>query len=452
MTESRKIGPLVQTDQNKNHTFPEQLNTPNHMLLFIKFVLSACISMRAASRIFNQISSFLELDILVPSWYTGRLWLLRVGLYKLERPKQIAEDWIWIIDHTILLGNLKCMVILGIRQSDFPSGELYLTHEDVEPISLILVEHSNGEVVFQQLEENIIKTGIPKQIVSDHGPDIKSGADKFCEKYDTIQTYDMKHKGATILKRELKDDPDWDDFVKKASKTSKKVQQTALSALAPPKQRSKARYMNVDKLVYWGHKTLSYLDHEKTNMPEKFGKDNVYQKLEWLYEFRGNLNDWKNLVDIIKTADKFTNFMGLYKGFHLDLQEELSELPTNDEFMHIQKELVIFAKEQQDKIGDDDRLLGSSEIIESVIGKYKGLQHDQVKGGFTGMLLGLAASVSELTLDTVQKAIATIPTKKVWDWIKKNIGKTMYSERKEINRIAKKQEQNSDEILCLIQG
>ena len=404
--------------------------------------------MRASSRILNLISSFLGLNITAPSWYTGRLWLLRIGLYKLERPKQIAEAWIWIIDHTIQLGKEKCLVILGIRQKHLPKAELYLKHEDVEPIALIPVEHSNGEVVFQQLEENIQKTGVPKQIVSDQGTDLKSGIERFCQKYDTIHTYDMKHKGAAILKRELKDEPDWREFVKQASNTGKKVQQTALSALAPPNQRSKARYMNVDKLVEWGHSMLSYLDHEKSKKPKEFEKSTLNKKLGWIYGFRNKLKDWKILVEMIETANNYINFVGLFNNIHQDLEAELSHFTAHELFGHIPRQLVLFVKEQEENIAGGDRLLGSSEIIESVIGKYKGLQRDQVKGGFTGMLLGLAASVSDFSIDTVQKALTVVSTKNVWYWIKNNIGKSVYSKRKEIHMIVKNMEQNRDDIRC----
>lgn len=408
--------------------------------------------MRATSRILKLISSFLGLNIATPSWYTGRLWLFRIGLYKLDRPKQIAEDWIWIIDHTIQLGKEKCLVILGIRQTHLPEAELYLKHEDVEPIALIPVEQSNGEVVYQQLEDNTQKTGVPKQIVSDHGTDVKSGIARFCRKYNTIHTYDIKHKSAAILKRELKDEPDWQQFVKKASNTGKKVQQTDFSALAPPNQRSKARYMNVDKLVHWGHNTLCYLDYEKSRDAQKFEKSTLYQKLGWIYGFRDKLKDWKILVDMVETANNYVNFVGLFKNIHKDLEGELSEYTANESFGHISKELVLFVKKQEENIVDDSRHLGSSEIIESIIGKYKGLQRDQVKGGFTGMLLGLAASVSDFSMDTVHKAISTVSTKTVWNWVKDNVGKSVYSKRKAIHEIIKKMEQNSDEYRCPIQA
>ena len=139
--------------------------------------------------------------------------------------------------------------------------------------------------------------------------------------------------------------------------------------------------------------------------------------------------------------------MGLYKGIDVYLEEHLSEIPVNAKYEFIREELVEFVRDQQGKIGDDKRLLGSSEIIESVIGKYKGLQGDQVKGGFTGMILGLAAAVSDFNMDTVRNAMESIPTRKVWDWVKRKVGKSVYSQRKEFRGISKLQEQNWAEIL-----
>ncbi len=43
---------------------------------------------------------------------TGRLWLLRIGLAALLRPKTIANDWVWLVDHSIQIGRCKCLVIL----------------------------------------------------------------------------------------------------------------------------------------------------------------------------------------------------------------------------------------------------------------------------------------------------------------------------------------------------
>lgn len=59
------------------------------------------------------IMAFLQLPCRSPSWFTGRLWLLRIGYDTLTRPKEAAEDGVWIVDHTVQMGAEKCFVILA---------------------------------------------------------------------------------------------------------------------------------------------------------------------------------------------------------------------------------------------------------------------------------------------------------------------------------------------------
>ena len=111
-----------------------------------------------------QLNASTGLSTSIPSWDSGRLWLMRIGLYKLNRPKPKADDWVWIIDFSIQLGKEKCLVILGVRQCDLPPEGQALRHEDMEPITLVPVEQANGTIVYQKLEEAAVKTGVPRAI------------------------------------------------------------------------------------------------------------------------------------------------------------------------------------------------------------------------------------------------------------------------------------------------
>jgi hypothetical protein len=70
-------------------------------------------------------------------------------------------------------------------------------------------------------------------------------------------------------------------------------------------------------------------------------------------------------------------------------------------------------------------------MIESVFGKLKRLEQDQAKSGFTRLLQSVSAMVSTTTEDVVQKAIETVPTKRVLVWCKENIGQSAQAKRKE---------------------
>lgn len=158
------------------------------MGLFIALVLSAAVSLRGASRVLELWGTVVELPGAAPAWYTGRLWLLRVGYSKLTRPKAQATDWVWIIDHTIQLGVQKGLVILGVRLSALPAPGTCLRHEDVEPIALYPVRTSNGEVVYQQLTAAVAHTGVAREILSDGGSDLQAGIAQFQQAHPETQT------------------------------------------------------------------------------------------------------------------------------------------------------------------------------------------------------------------------------------------------------------------------
>jgi hypothetical protein len=392
--------------------------------------------------------NFLKIPVPSPSWYSGRLWLLRLGYYKLTRQKEIANDWIWIVDHTVQIGVDKCFVILGIRRSSLPPRGNCVSHEDVESICLDPVKESNGKIVWQQLEKAIEKTGIPREIIGDHGSDLAKGIKDFCLQHqETCYIYDIKHKTAAVLKHELENDEKWLKFIGLANKTKVSVQQTILAFLAPPNQRSKSRYMNVDILIKWGLKTLAFVDQQQKEKNNKFDNDQIGEKLGWITAFREMLIELEDILMIVETTESFVRKNGLYNGCYIELKESMVFMANTDRAKKVQGLLLAFVEEESSKAKPDERLLGSSEVIESLFGKLKGIEQDQAKSGFTNLLLSAAAIVSKTTDEVVEKAMKAVRTKEVLDWCKKNIGQSVQSMKKEAFAFYKKTEQKQDQKL-----
>ena len=276
-------------DVPRKHTY-----SIGQMMMFITLVLEG-ISMRGAAKAMEIFFLQFQVNLLIPSWYAGRFWMMRLGLFKLLAPKQIASDWVWILDHTSQSGSEKCLLILGVRLSKLGSN-LCLKHEDVEPISLIPVKSSNGDIVWQQLEDSVKKTGVPRAIVADHGPDIKTGIEKFCNHHKkTAYVYDIKHKTASVLKQELKGNEEWESFCKYASQKRNEVQQTRLAPAMPPNQKSKARYMNVGRLISWGKKLLSFFKRSKNEDLDGIDHEEIERKFEGLKDYECKLSEWDEL-------------------------------------------------------------------------------------------------------------------------------------------------------------
>lgn len=390
--------------------------------------------------------STFEVRHVAPSWWTGRLWLLRLGYYKLMRPQARAEDWVWIVDHTLQLGLEKCLVILGIRLCDLPPG-CSVGHADVEPLALYPVKHSNGEVVFEQLEQTVSKTGVPREIVGDHGSDLKSGIERFSQAHpETAYVYDIKHQSASLLKQLLRADKDWEAFTGLAARAKSQLQQTALAFLAPPNQRSKARYMNLDTLIGWGANVLEFLDSPEGVQHNAQGR--LEDKLGWVKGFRAQLQEWHALLALTTTAERVVRTQGIYRGCARVLEKQLVSVVNTPRTKRVRQELVKFVAGEALKARAGERLLGSSEVIESIFGKLKRIERDQARSGFTALVLSIPAMVSTTTHDVIHKALETVATNKVAEWSKSFLGKTIQAQRKEAFRSTNKKEQKPDQLLA----
>ncbi|MHC1574281.1 MAG: hypothetical protein ACXQTY_00535 [Candidatus Methanogasteraceae archaeon] len=212
------------------------------------------------------------------------------------------------------------------------------------------MKQSNGEVVFQQLEDATSKTGIPREIVGDHGSDLKSGVEKFCEKYqETCYIYDIKHKTASVLKHVLGNDEVWQEFTQLAAQTKRKVQQTQLAALAPPNQRTKARYMNVDILIRWGLKIDIFLEKQKMGVNQEFDQKQVEEKFGWVAGFRKNIKEWVVLLDIVTTTENLVRTQGLCADSYLELEDLLSDQAHTEQTIQVREELLNFVREESSK-------------------------------------------------------------------------------------------------------
>ncbi|MCK5905150.1 MAG: hypothetical protein KAG86_07685 [Gammaproteobacteria bacterium] len=415
----------------------DQVKIPNHtysatlICLLLQLVIEASISLRGSEKALTIFNRFFNESLgRVPSWLSVRSWLLRLGYYKLMQAKAIANDWCWIADHTIQLGTTKCLLILGLRLSDLPPEGESLRYEHLEPIDLFPVETSNGEIVWQQLETAALKTGVPRVIVSDYGSDLKSGIEKFCESHNPCTSiYDIKHKTACLLKGILEKDSAWEDFRKQAAQTKNQLQQTALSHLKAPNQRSKSRYMNADILLDWGNKTLQLLNSdiefseaEKEKLP----------KLDWLKAQDENLKQWTEHLEVITLAEQWVRKKGIIREGGEALkecyQQALPELHHANSIF-LKESLIDFVKTQGSACNYGGKQLGSSEIIESVFGKQKYLERNYAKEGFSSLILGIGALVGKITVDTVKEALSSTPVKIVTKWCKDELGETLQSKK-----------------------
>lgn len=422
---------------------PEDLDVPIPRHQFPLGVVAASLGLvlRARTRLLRvpsvvqMLGNWCGQDISPPSYHSARLWLMRLGLHELNRPKLHADDWMWILDHTMQLGSHKCLIVVGVRQSAWDADDRILQHEDVELIDLVPVIGSNGDVVFRQLKAAAKRTGPPRAITSDDGSDLRRGIALFREVYPaTAWLRDIKHKTACLLKHALERDASWAKFVEQAHRFKQQVAQSPLAGIAPPQQRSKARYMNADVLVDWAQESLRLLDRPKAirNAGLKVGQ--VEEKLGWLRIYAPQARRWQEMLSVVGAGEHYVR----HEGVHREAARELAAVlpkPSSPPASRLRKQLLEFVAEEGAQAREGERLLGSSEVLESIIGKFKHLAGERGPHGLTGMLLSIGALVGKVSVATVQAAMTAVRTHDVWDWCRSHLGSTVQSIRQRIRRL-----------------
>jgi hypothetical protein len=400
----------------------------------LALVLRTGTRLKRVAEVLSVHWNWCRLDVRVASYYSVRLWLLRLGLYQLSRPKVHAHDWLWIMDHTMQLGERKCLIVVGIRQSAWNAQERVLGHEDVELIDLVPVSESNGKVVYRQLQAAVAKTGVPRAIVSDGGSDLHAGIERFRKAHpSTAWLYDIKHKTACLLKHALEHDASWPVFMEKVHRFKQQVSLTPLAALAPPQQRSKARYMNMDVLVDWARESLLLLDRPQAMRKAGLKVRQVEEKLGWLRKFAPQVRRWGEMLAVIGTAEHYVR----HEGVHAKAAEELAVVLPKSAIPAVQrlhKQLLEFIAAEGQQAREGERLLGSSEVLESIIGKFKHVAGERGQHGLTGMVLSVGALVGNLAVATVQAAMTETTTNEVWTWCRSHLGATVQSVRQRIRQ------------------
>lgn len=430
----QEINKLTKELSKKNESNIQRFNEPvarhkyslEHIKLSISLVLSS-VGLRCSARATGIFCNELGLPVNSQSWYSSRLWLLKLGLFKLTRAKEQADDWLWIMDHSVQWGSEKCLLILGIRKKNLPRDRA-LRYSDVEPIELLPVTKSNGDIVYQQLQNTVKKTGIPRAIISDKGSDIKSGIDKFIELHNhTIHVYDITHCVAACLKSTLENDLDWQSFIEFASMAQRYMRQTSVAALAPPNQRSKARYMNISQLVTWATKIIALL---KNGEVASYDENEINRKLGWIHYYSDDIERWGRIDKIATKITSHINRYGISRGTTGRLISDLSSQQLCEHSLGFQENILRRILKTECKVHVGEHMLGSSDIIESLFGKFKNLEQAQSSSGFTNLLLALPAMVGDQCANIIKTAMEKTKAKEVWGWLKSNIGLSVQAKRK----------------------
>jgi len=336
----------------------------------------------------------------------------------------------------------------------------------------------------------------PVQIVSDHGSDIKKGIGLYKQKHpQLVWTHDVTHAMALLLKKELKNNETYQTFMRQCNLTRQQTKQTPLYFLSPPKQRAKSRYLNIESHIRWAQQLLLYQDQadfsainpgyqlDKTALellqtqldpdtlthltkldlktfPDRhsfchhlsrhlgadrwaeyqpalchaadLGRRAFEEKLGWLSTYRSALPTYAQLSTLVNTIAQQLKLQGLSRSSPDLFIKQTASLTLSPRLQRFRNLILAYLRSHIAPLSPNQTLLASSDVLESIFGKYKLFSSERSFKEIGQMILTIPLFTAKLTPQRVKLALETISMSDVQSWAKQTFGQSMLSKRRNL--------------------
>jgi len=418
-------------------------------------------------------------------------WVYRWGLFVLQSLPERRDDWIYVIDHTIALGNEKCLVILGITVEQLNQVGYSPCHQDMQVLGVEITSSSTGSWVAERLERVAEKTGYPVQIVSDHGSDLCKGIELFKENApECVATYDVTHRLAVALKHELAEDQEWIGWISRCDSVRQSLQQTALQFLVCPRTRSKARFMGYHRHLSWAEDMLDYYDRgdfrlihvgyrlsmamwvmlvhywgqprvealrqqvnktyedreafekmlkEHCDLPLEdydawfwengdLGREKFLEHFQWLIDSRETIVVYGEIMDGVTSIQTTLKKKGLHTGSPDEIRKDLPKMQSMRAQKFVDRQIEAITQDAK-AVSAGQTWLASSDIIESVFGKYKTFTQRSPVNVVGKLVLAIPAFIGKVTVPLVKAAMETVSNSDVRAWFAEHLNMSRLTAR-----------------------
>jgi hypothetical protein len=277
---------------------------------------------------------------------------------------------IWMIDMSIGLGTGKILTVLALNAHHHQLGPSAPGLNDVHCMAVSVADSWTGESIAAFIERLIASAGRPAAYLKDGGTDLRKSIRLLDEQGLASPCIDdISHFIANLLKWWYQDQPIFETFLSASGRVSAKLKQTVLACLAPPKVQTKARFMNVHRLIRWADQLLRLSPAGGARKGSTLSKlraclDQLPSCRAFIKRFRDDAAPLIECQRIFKTRGLSHSTIAQCEPFI----QAIGSAPIRREFtLYLQVQLQIATKLGLDHIG----LPVSSDQIESLFGQGK---------------------------------------------------------------------------------
>ncbi len=232
----------------------------------LQLFLVVRIGFRAVSRVLSLLALALGIHQ-APCPQTIINWVIRLTLVRIDAARMLrgvplsqapfSNGLIWMIDISIGLGTGKILAVLAFDAHHHQLAPGALSVDRVRCLGVSVAASWTGDTIAELLRRLIAVMGRPAAYLKDGGGELQRAVALLGEPgLESPCLDDISHAVAGMLKRFYQHHPTFETFVSACGRVSGHLKHTILACLAPPKVRTKARFMHVHRLFTWADRVL----------------------------------------------------------------------------------------------------------------------------------------------------------------------------------------------------
>ena len=413
-SENRSVAIDAKKVKPKHHSYSVVV-----ILLCIWLRQQGNCSLRCCSKMLGIMSFVLELELNFPCANTIQNWEKKLGHYRLGHEYESKGNWIIILDESIVMGEQKLLLVLGVNMDGYKFGKP-LCFSQVSVLDMGISKTWKGEGISIRLEALKEKGFNFEYGVSDGGKNLL----KALRMNGIYRIPDCTHAIGNLLKNQYAKNKGFMDFIGHCALLRRDVYMGRNTAIIPPKQRKKGRFLNLSPLSSWAYKMLLLLGSKESGLT-----DSQREKLLWLEGYRKLIHEMKKHCEAMNRIFQILKTDGLDKVTSQKCKVVLEEHGCSPFFstgvnQYLDDSLGIIEKNHP--------LVCCSDIIESVFGKYKNLLGNSTQKMINDNCLAIPNFNQDFEIEEIKAAMEKIKIVDLLKWKNGNSPSNLITEKRHL--------------------
>ena len=162
---------------------------------------------------------------------------------------------------------------------------------------------------------------------------------------------------------------------------------------------------------------------EQLGRSEAETKQWLEEKLGWLRGYAGEVRVWSYFQRVVKDAEEEIERAGFSRTSWRRIKcRSIGESKLIGKERAFRRQVLAFVQKEGAKVPVRQRYLGSTDVLESLFGKYKDLAEHAPSREITANVLMIPLLVTPLTPELLRQALETVRGQDVEQWLEEHLG------------------------------